>query len=245
MAYASRSGRARTSPGNPAAFAVCDRCSRWYNHKNLRWQYQYRGPVVQNIRLLVCADCYDALNYQSKAIILPADPLPVVNARIEYFQQYETDQRVTAAPPVIDPETGIPIPQGQPLVTPSGDSLITQPTGAPNEIELAAVQTTYKKVAYGPTLSVITALGDGNYTVTVNCSAAHGLGVNSQIVSAGLTSPTANGDFNVSAVPSAMDFSYTTQKPDPSGVLWSTGSAIWTANVGLPYGMTQFPQTGM
>lgn len=245
MAYASRLGRARVSVSRPSAAAVCDRCGFTFNHKDLHWQHAWRGPVVQNIRLLVCSRCLDKPQEQGRAIVLPADPLPVIQARPERYQQYETDQRVTAAPSVTDPTTGIPIPQGQPLVSTGGDNLITQPTGVPNEIELAAVQTTYKKVAYGPTLSVITALGDGNYTVTVNCSAAHGLGVNSQIVAAGLTAPAANGDYSVSAVPSAMVFAYTTQKPVPNGVLWSTGSAIWTANVGLPYGMTQFPQTGI
>jgi hypothetical protein len=89
MAYASRSGRARTSPSNPRAFAVCDRCAQWFNHPSLRWQMEWRGTSLQNIRLLVCGRCYDRPQENVRATRLPADPVPIQNPRPEPF---ETDE---------------------------------------------------------------------------------------------------------------------------------------------------------
>lgn len=57
----------------------------WYNLVDLQWQFQYAGPNLQNIRLLVCRNCYDTPQPQLKPRILPPDPVPVLNARPEYF----------------------------------------------------------------------------------------------------------------------------------------------------------------
>ena len=46
-------GRAKVDASNPRAFGVCDRCGFLYNHKDLRWQYDYRGRSLQNLRILV------------------------------------------------------------------------------------------------------------------------------------------------------------------------------------------------
>ena len=244
MAYASRAGRARTSASNPSAHAICDRCGFRYNRIDLHWNFDWRGPVLANTRLLVCDRCLDTPQEQQRAIVLPADPTPIIQPRPEFFSQYESDFRVTAAPPVIDPTTGIPIPQGIQLVTEAGANRIANPVGSPDGIPLAAVQTNWQKQPYGPTLSVITAIGDGNNKVTVNCTTPHGLSVGSQIVASGLTSKTANGPFGVDIVVSATSFAYYTQDGVPSGVLWQSGSAIWTAHIGVPYGVQGYPQTG-
>jgi hypothetical protein len=90
MGYASRSGRARTNASSPRAFAVCQRCSIWHNHINLSWQHDYRGATLQNLRLLVCKNCLDRPQSQLKAIVLPADPLPVPFALPEPFQDDES-----------------------------------------------------------------------------------------------------------------------------------------------------------
>jgi hypothetical protein len=78
-------GRARVSASNPQAFAVCDDCGIWYNHVDLRWQMQWSGTKLQNLRLLVCERCWDDPQPQLKARILPPDPLPIRNPRPEYF----------------------------------------------------------------------------------------------------------------------------------------------------------------
>jgi hypothetical protein len=89
MAYASRSGRANTSLLKPRAFAVCDRCNRWWNHYKLRWQYDWRGTTLANIRLLVCPECYDKPQQQLRAIVLPPDPVPIKQPRPEPFSEDE------------------------------------------------------------------------------------------------------------------------------------------------------------
>ena len=40
--------------------------------------------------------CLDTPQEQLRAIIVPADPVPIQNPRVEYFEQYETDRRVTS-----------------------------------------------------------------------------------------------------------------------------------------------------
>jgi hypothetical protein len=96
MAYASKSGRARTSASNPNAFAVCDRCGIWYNHVNLRWQFDWRGAALLNIRLLVCNTCYDTPQQQLRAIVVPADPVPIMNPRVEWLVDSQTNIRYTS-----------------------------------------------------------------------------------------------------------------------------------------------------
>lgn len=46
---------------------------------------EYRGPNLQNIRLLVCPQCYDKPNEQLKPRILPNDPDSIRNPRPEYY----------------------------------------------------------------------------------------------------------------------------------------------------------------
>lgn len=90
MAYTSQSGRARTSVNNPQAFAVCDRCSQWVNHVDLRPQTIVAGATLLPINLLVCRRCFDVPNETQRAIVLPADPQPIRNPRVEPFVYDET-----------------------------------------------------------------------------------------------------------------------------------------------------------
>ena len=78
-------GHAHVDTTNPSAWGVCDRCANWFLLRDLRWQFQFAGPNLQNIRLLVCERCYDTPQPQLKPRILPPDPVPVLNARPEYF----------------------------------------------------------------------------------------------------------------------------------------------------------------
>ena len=79
-------GRADVSQTKPRAHAICDRCGARYNHDRLRWQFDWRGPRVQNLRYLVCESCYDkAQQSGQRTIILPADPVPINNARPEMY----------------------------------------------------------------------------------------------------------------------------------------------------------------
>ena len=131
MGYGSISGRARTDATNPHAFGVCDRCAIWYNHCDLRWQYDYRGRQLANIRILVCESCYDEPQPQLLPRIIPPDPLPIQNARTELFEQYETNTRVTQGSQ-IDFFTGLPIASpGNARITENYNTRVTQQTGQP------------------------------------------------------------------------------------------------------------------
>lgn len=77
MAWASRSGRARTSSSNPEAFAVCQRCGIWYNRRELKNQYEWRGAALLPTWLFVCPRCYDTPFENDRVIVLPADPVPI------------------------------------------------------------------------------------------------------------------------------------------------------------------------
>lgn len=91
MGYASKAGRARTSVTRPVAQAVCDRCGIWYSHTDLAWQFDYAGTGLINKRILVCKrTCMDKPQAQLRAIILPADPVPVRNPRTEPFIEDES-----------------------------------------------------------------------------------------------------------------------------------------------------------
>jgi len=89
MGYASRSGRARTSVSRPQAHAICDRCGFRYNHVDLSWQFEWRGTALKNIRILVCRRCLDIPQENLRAIVVPPDPLPVVQPRTEPFEEDE------------------------------------------------------------------------------------------------------------------------------------------------------------
>ena len=85
MGYASKAGRARVSSTRPQAQAVCDRDGLWYNRVDLRWQYDWAGTSLINKRILVCKRCLDRPQQQLRAIIIPADPVPIQNPRTEPF----------------------------------------------------------------------------------------------------------------------------------------------------------------
>ena len=110
MGYASLSGRARTNAANPQAHAICDRCGFRFNFSDLTWQMDWRGAALMNIRLLVCKTCLDKPQEQLRAIVIPADPTPIVNARIQDFDLASTDNFALSAPTQLDPVTGLPLP---------------------------------------------------------------------------------------------------------------------------------------
>jgi hypothetical protein len=132
VSYASRSGRARTSPSNPQAHSVCDRCGGRYNHVDLSWQYDWAGASLINKRILVCNHCTDTPQQQLRTIVLPADPPPIMNARPENFVNASTDYRVTSGLNSVNLQTGIPVPGGDFRITENNNNRVTQQTGFAN-----------------------------------------------------------------------------------------------------------------
>lgn len=88
-------GRARVSARNPRAFAICDRCGFLMNHDRLQWQYDWAGASLINKRILVCNTCLDVPQQQLRAIVIPADPVPIQNPRIQDYVTAETNYRTT------------------------------------------------------------------------------------------------------------------------------------------------------
>lgn len=132
MAYASISGRAKTSSRNPQAHAICDRCGFRWNHVNLTWQFEWQGASLANRRILVCRTCYDEPQNQLRAIVIPADPVPIMNPRVESFIADETNYRTTSGQDTVNYPTGIPVPGDDKRITQDDNNRVTQQTGEPN-----------------------------------------------------------------------------------------------------------------
>lgn len=128
MAYASKLGRARISARNPQAAGICDRCGFVYNHNRLSWQYDWAGASLINKRILVCDTCLDVPQQQLRAIVIPADPVPIQNPRIQDYVTAETDYRTTQGN-TVNYQTGIPVPGGDTRITQNDDNRVTQQTG--------------------------------------------------------------------------------------------------------------------
>lgn len=124
-------GRAKVNSRNPESFGICDNCSFLYNLNELRWQMQWAGNKLVNLRQLVCRRCNDIPQTQLRAIILPADPMPVMNPRPQNYLVAETNYRTTSGQDTVDPRTGIPIPGVTMRITENDDNRVTQQTGEP------------------------------------------------------------------------------------------------------------------
>lgn len=243
MAYASQAGRARTNAKSPQAHAICDRCGFRYNFVDLQWQYDWRGSSIQNLRILVCQPCTDTPQEQLRAIVVPADPTPIINARVEDYAGAETDYRAVSGPTTIDPITGLTVSTPVFRATEDGQDRSTQPIGAPVGLSQNAVMPLVNRVTYGVSVNALSVTGNGTAIVMVTCSSAHGLSTNDQISAEGLRDNNADGFYSVT-VTNPMAFTYQTNVAITAGALLTGTSRIITVLVGLPYNYAQIPQTG-
>lgn len=244
MAYASLSGRAKTSSSSPQAHAICDRCGFRYNRVDLNWQYDWRGATLQNIRILVCNSCMDNPQQQLRAIVVPADPVPIDQPRTQNFAEAETNYQTITGPSAIDPNTGIPIPGTTILQDQNGNNLLTQPIGIPADLDQGAIMPLEGTTHYRVRLSPLSVSSIGTDQITVTFSSAHNLSTNDQISVQGLSDVDACGTFSVTVI-SAVAFTYQTNVLIPASSLLTNTTYMVTANVGLPYGFDQVPQTGV
>ena len=90
-------GRAQVDPNNPRGFGMCDRCGFWFQLDQLQWQFEWSGQSLYNKRILVCTgvNCLDIPQEQLRTIVLPQDPVPLLNARVPYFEYEEQTNRIT------------------------------------------------------------------------------------------------------------------------------------------------------
>jgi hypothetical protein len=102
-------GRAAISMRAPRALGICDRCGFMYNLDELQWQWDWQqGPRLFNLRILVCQPCLDIPQESGRTIVLPPDPMPVINSRPENYASadnplsylgYNVRDRFTPYPP--------------------------------------------------------------------------------------------------------------------------------------------------
>lgn len=239
-------GRASVSSRNPRAFGICDRCGFLFNHTRLQWQFDYAGAGLINKRILVCNPCNDTPQAQLRAIVLPADPTPIQNPRVQDYAAAETDNIAINAPTVTDFWTGIPIPSTTDIITEDGVKVTTQVLGKPTDLNQNAIMPLVNGVNYRVTLNPLSiASQSGTSTITVTfASPGHGLSTNDQIAVQGLTNNLADGTYSVT-VTSPMAFTYQVNNAIPvSGLLQGTTLMV-TALVGLPYNYNQIPLTGV
>jgi len=245
MGYASQLGRASISSRNPRAAAQCDRCGFIYNHHQLQWQFDYAGAGLINKRILVCNPCLDTPQAQLRSIILPADPVPIENPRVQDYAAAETDSIAINAPTVTDFWTGIPVPSTTDIVTQDGQNVTTQVVGKPTGLDQNAVMPLLNQSYYRVVLSPLSVTSQtGTSTITVTFSSAHGLSINDQIAVEGLTNNNADGIYSVT-VTTATAFTYQVNNAIPAGGLLQGTTLMVTALVGLPYNYNQIPLTGV
>lgn len=79
-------GHAKADPSAPRAAGICDRCNQTYQLNDLKFQHQWRGTALQNTYFRVCPRCLDVPSAFLKALLLPADPVPVPYPRVDQFQ---------------------------------------------------------------------------------------------------------------------------------------------------------------
>jgi hypothetical protein len=214
------------------------------NHDRLQWQFDYAGAGLINKRILVCSPCLDTPQNQLRSIILPADPVPIENPRVQDYAAAETDNIAISAPTVTDFWTGIPMPSTTDVVTQDGVSITTQVLGRPTGLDQNAVMPLFGTENYRVVLSPLSISSQtGTSTITVTFSSAHGLNTNDQIAVEGLTDNKADGIYSVT-VTTATAFTYQVNNAISAGGLLQGTTLMVTALVGLPYNYNQIPLTG-
>jgi hypothetical protein len=241
MGYASRSGRARTDARNPRAFAICDRCALWYNHVDLKWQYDWAGASLINKRILVCETCYDEPQNQLRAIIVPADPTPIINPRVEPYAWDDTDRRQVSGYNTTAPFVGIPVQRGDTRVTTIDGNLpdgtrVTQQTGEAPGGTNQKPGTDPNAVTYR---NIITVADNGAGLIRITVTVTSGFITNQRVIIGDVNGVPANGRWVITVV-NATQFDL--QESTFSGSYTSGGYVI--NDPSLPYGFDEVPKTG-
>ena len=122
--------RVRVNARAPQAAGVCDRCGIPTNHYKLRWQVDWQGTKLQNLRLLVCDRCYDDPQEQLRAKILSPDPVPIFNARHEPFTTTGFSYQESNILTLPNPTTFGTNVDGAELLMPDGVTVILMPNNA-------------------------------------------------------------------------------------------------------------------
>ena len=230
-------GRAKVNARNPEAFAICDGCGFLYQHSELRFQLQWSGNKLVNLKQLVCRRCNDIPQTQLRAIVLPADPMPVLNPRVQNYQAASTDYRATSGQNTVNPLTGIPIPGNTLRITENDDYRVTQQTGEPPGGKNTLPGTDPNAVTYR-VISNAADNGSGLIRLTVNTTS--GMITGQQVTIGDVVGTTeANGNWTITVISlTEIDLAGSTFTN-----AYSSGGYV-VNNPALPYNNTTIPSTG-
>lgn len=230
-------GRAKVSTKNPEAFAICDNCGFQYNHSELRWQFQWAGNKLVNLRQLVCRRCNDLPQNQLRAIVLPADPMPIMNPRVPNYPLAETDYRTTSGQNTVDPTTGIPIPGNTLRITENDDFRVTQETGEPPYGTNQKPGTDPNAVTFR---NISNAANNGSGLIRITVSTTNGMITGQDVTIRDVLGTTeANGNWTVTVVNVTQ---FDLQNSTFTNAYSSGGYVV--NNPALPYNFTEIPKTG-
>lgn len=127
-----QSSRAWADIRRPRPWGNCDRCNFRYMLSELRWQYDWRGNELQNLRILVCRHCEDVPQPQLRPIIVGPDPYPVQDPRPGFAFGEMGPQPPVETPLEIIDGAGFPVtptPSSLGLANDGGVLYLTDPTG--------------------------------------------------------------------------------------------------------------------
>jgi hypothetical protein len=214
----------------------------WYNHHRLQWQYDWAGASLINKRILVCNTCYDQPQNQLRAIVVPADPNPIINPRTEPYAYDSSNTRQVSGYNTTNAATGIPVQGGDIRVTSSGgvqtsDPRVTQMTGEGSVGTNQLPGTDPNAVTYR---TITNAANNGSGLIRLTVATTNGLITNQQVTVREVEGATsANGNWTITVVNTTQ---IDLQSSSFSGSYTSGGYVI--NNPSLPYDFTEIPRTG-
>ena len=92
------------------------------NLRNLKWQHDWRGSHIINTRVLVHEDELDIPQRQLGTLVIPADPIPLINARPE---NYSIDEQPVSTRYTLNGLIRVIVsPKGQPFLS---NRIVTTP----------------------------------------------------------------------------------------------------------------------
>jgi len=237
MGYASKLGRAKINSRSPQAAGRCDGCGFIFSRSALRPQLQWAGNKLINLKQLVCRRCNDIPQTQLRAIVLPADPMPVLNPRPENYIWASTDYRATSGQNTVDPLTNIPIPGNTLRITENDDYRVTQQTGGARGSLNELPGTDPNAVTYR---NISGAVDNGSGLIRLTVDTTNGMITGQRVTVGGVDGTTeANNNWTITVI--------SLTEIDLQGSVftnaYSSGGYV-VNNPALPYGAFEIPKTG-
>ena len=190
-----------------------------------------------NLRQLVCRRCNDIPQTQLRAVVLPPDPMPVMNPRVPNYQQATTDIRTTSGQNTTDPTTGIPIPGTTMRITENDDYRVTQQTGEPPKGTNQKPGTDPNAVTYR---LVSSAANNGSGLIRLTLNTTNGMITGQQVTIRDVLGTTeANGNWTVTVV----NVTQIDLQDSTFANAYSSGGYV-VNNPALPYNFNEIPKTG-